>query len=202
MSTEKQKSAEKPKGKMKKLLIIGVGGLTLVGAGVGTGLYASGRMGGHEKAEDIHRPKLVARSEEPESESEGGEAKAAPPKVGTVSVKSDGMIVDPSKYEVTYFPMEQSFTANLADGGGFVQIGISLSTYYDGKVIGNIKRQMVPLRSAILMVLSEQVAPVLSTPQGKQQLRRQLTKAINEVLREKEGFGGIDSVYFTNLVIQ
>jgi flagellar protein FliL len=60
----------------------------------------------------------------------------------------------------------------------------------------------VPLRSAILLVLSEQVAPVLSTPQGKHQLRRQLTKAINDVLREKEGFGGIDSVYFTNLVIQ
>jgi flagellar protein FliL len=202
MSTEKQKPADKPKGKMKKMLIIGVGGLTLVGAGVGTGLYASGRMGGHEKAEDLHRPKLVERSEEPEAEAEGGEDKAAPPKVGTVSVKSDEMIVNPSKYEVTYFPMEQSFTANLADGGGFVQIGISLSTYYDGKVIGNIKRQMVPLRSAILLVLSEQVAPVLSTPQGKQQLRRQLTKAINEVLREKEGFGGIDSVYFTNLVIQ
>jgi len=33
-------------------------------------------------------------------------------------------------------------------------------------------------------------------------LQRDLTQAINDVLRQKEGFGGIDNVYFTNLVIQ
>jgi flagellar protein FliL len=43
---------------------------------------------------------------------------------------------------------------------------------------------------------------VLSTPEGKQILQRKLAHAINKVLREKEGFGGIDSVYFSNLVIQ
>ena len=98
--------------------------------------------------------------------------------------------------------MEQSFTANLADGAGFVQLGISLATYYDGKVVQNIERQAVPIRSSVLMVLSQQDAAVLSTPQGKQMLQRDLTAAINDVLREKESFGGIDNVYFTNLVIQ
>jgi flagellar FliL protein len=83
-----------------------------------------------------------------------------------------------------------------------VQIGISVSTYYDGKVIGNLKRQMVPIRSAILMVLSEQDGAALSTAQGKHMLQAQLTKAINQVLRQTEGFGGIDNVYFTTLVIQ
>jgi flagellar protein FliL len=117
-------------------------------------------------------------------------------------VTSDQAAVDPKKYEATYFPIEQSFTANLIDGAGFVQVGLSLSTYYDGKVIANIKRQSVPIRSAVLMALSEQDAMVLSTPEGKQMLQRKLTHAINTVLREKEGFGGIDNVYFTNLVIQ
>jgi flagellar FliL protein len=83
-----------------------------------------------------------------------------------------------------------------------VQIGISLATYYDGAVINNIKRQTTPIRSAVLMVLSEQDPAVLSTAEGKQALQKQLTQAINAVLREKEGFGGIDSVYFSNLVIQ
>ncbi|MBL0914478.1 MAG: flagellar basal body-associated FliL family protein, partial [Sphingopyxis sp.] len=73
---------------------------------------------------------------------------------------------------------------------------------YDGKVITNIKRQQVPIRSAVLMVLAEQDPALLSTSQGKQLLQRQLTNAINDVLREKEGFGGVDNVYFTSLVIQ
>ena len=93
-------------------------------------------------------------------------------------------------------------TTNLADGSGFLQVGISLSTFYDGKVISNIKRQQVPIRSAVLMVLAEQDPALLSTSQGKQRLQRQLTAAIHDVLRDKEGFGGVDNVYFTSLVIQ
>jgi flagellar FliL protein len=61
---------------------------------------------------------------------------------------------------------------------------------------------MVPIRSAILLTLSEQDGAVLSTPQGKHALQKQLARSINRVLREKEGFGGIDNVYFTNLVVQ
>ena len=123
-------------------------------------------------------------------------------KEGTVSVPNDRFKVDPSKYEITYIPVEQPFTANLADGSGFIQIGISLATYYDGKVVANVKRQDVPIRSAVLMILSEQDPAVLATAQGKQLLQRELARAINTVLREKEGFGGIDNVYFNSLVIQ
>ncbi len=119
-----------------------------------------------------------------------------------MSVPNDKFKVDPRKYEITYYPITESFTTNLADGSGFLQIGISLSTFYDGKVINNIKRQAVPIRSVVLMVLAEQDPVLLSTSQGKQRLQRQLTAVINDVLREKEGFGGIDNVYFTSLVIQ
>jgi flagellar protein FliL len=207
MSKDKEKDAasEKPKGgKMKKILLISTGATFLLGAGVGGGVYASGMLGGDKKHEDPNRPKLVERSEEPTEEAggEGGEAKEAPPKVGTVSVKSDNVPVDPKKFEPTYVPLEQSFTANLVDGQGFVQVGLSLSTYYDGKVVANVKRHMVPIRSAILLTLSEQDGAVLSTSQGKHALQKQLAKSINRVLREKEGFGGIENVYFTNLVVQ
>lgn len=203
-STDDAKPEKKKGGKAKKMLLIGMGTLIVLGAGVGAGVYASGSFMGtsHEKKEDPNRPKLVERSEEAEAPAEGEEGKDPPPKIGTVSVKSDRIKVDPKRFEVTYYAVEQPFTANLADGSGFVQMGLSLSTYYDGKVIANIKRQTVPIRSAILMVLSEQDAAVISTPMGKQMLQRQLTEAINEVLRQKEGFGGIDNVYFSSLVIQ
>jgi len=195
----------KKKGNARKLALYGVGGLALVGGGIGAGVYASGAgIVGEAKHEDPRRPKLVVRSEHAAEGGEGGhgEEKAMPRRTGTVAVEKEGLSIDPHKYEIAYYPIEQSFTANLADGSGFVQIGISLATYYDSRVGDNIERQIVPIRSAILMVLSDQQSAVLATPEGKQMLQRQLTKMINQVLREKEGFGGIDNVYFTNLVVQ
>ncbi len=199
------KPKEKPEiksGKSKKMLLIGVGATLLTAGGAAGGMYLNGGVTGKEAEEDPHRPKLVERSDEPsEAPAEGEEGKVAL-KEGTVAVENDRQKVDPKKFEVTYIGLDQSFTANLADGAGFVQLGISLATYYDGKLVQNVERQAVPIRSSVLMVLSQQDAAVLSTPQGKQMLQRDLTQAINEVLRQKEGFGGIDNVYFTNLVIQ
>lgn len=202
MAKDNVEGAPKKKGKFKKLLIIGVAAITLIGAGAGAGIYF-GALSAHESKPEDHFPKLVLRTEGEAEAAEGeGEGKEAPPKVGTVSVPNDKFKVDPKKYEITYYPIADSFTTNLADGSGFLQVGISLSTFYDGKVINNIKRQAVPIRSVVLMVLAEQDPALLSTSQGKQRLQRQLTAAINDVLRDKEGFGGIDNVYFTSLVIQ
>jgi len=208
MSKEKDEAAPPKKGgKMKKLAIYGVGGLALVGGGIGAGVYATGLgiVGGEAHHEDPRRPKLVLRSTdhaEPAEGGHGGDDKKAPRRVGTVAVEKEGGKIDPDKYEVAYYPIEQNFTANLADGNGFAQVGISVATYYDSRVADNLERQMVPIRSAVLMALSDQQAAVLATPEGKQILQRQLTAAINGVLREKEGFGGIDNVYFTSLVVQ
>jgi flagellar protein FliL len=201
MSKTKTEAEPKPK-KGKKLLLLSLGAILLAGGGAGVGLYLSGGVTGKQVHEDPNRPKLVERSDEPAEPAGEGEGGETALKEGTVSVKNDRAPVDPKKFEVTYVGLEQSFTANLADGAGFVQLGLSLATYYDGKVIQNIRRQSVPIRSAVLMILSQQDAAVLSTPQGKQLLQRDLTHAINHVLREKEGFGGIDNVYFSNLVIQ
>jgi flagellar FliL protein len=51
-------------------------------------------------------------------------------------------------------------------------------------------------------VLSTQNAEVLSSPEGREILQAQLTREVNHILRKKEGFGGIDNVYITNMVIQ
>lgn len=202
MTKDANKAAKKPAGKLKKMLFISVGAIILLGAGIGGGVYYAGGIAGKgHAAEDPNRPKLVERSALEEA-GDAGEGKEPPMKVGTVTVKSDAAKIDPKKYAATYLPLDQNFTANLADGAGFVQVGLSISTYFDGKVIMNVKQEMVPIRSAILMVLSEENIEQLSTPQGKQILQKKLTLAINNVLRDKHGFGGIDNVYFTNLVIQ
>lgn len=182
-----------------------LGALLLLGGGAGAGLYFGGYLTPHkaEKPEDPDRPKLVKRSEEPEepASNEGGESKPAP-RIGTVSVTSDRVRIDPRKYQAAYLALPENFTSNLSNGDGFVQVSLSVSTYYDDRVFANVKRHMVPIRSAILMVLSTQDEAILATPVGKARLQKLLTEAINRVLREKEAFGGIDNVYFSNLVIQ
>ncbi len=201
MTKDKQPLEEQKKpSKLKRLLLVGGLILVLVGGGAGAGLYFGANVMGAEPKEENHNPKLVERSHG--KEETGGEEGKEAPRVGTVNVPNDRLKPDPKKYAVAYYAMGESFTTNLADGSGFLQVGISLSTYYDDQVIANIKRQSVPIRSAVLMVLAEQDPAYLSTSQGKQRLQSQLTGAINEVLRSKEGFGGIDNVYFTSLVIQ
>jgi flagellar FliL protein len=201
-------TAETPEGKpkgswFKKLLLILISAAVLIGAGVGAAIYM-GLGSAHEASkEDPNRPKLVERSDEHEEPAaEGGDGKEPVFKVGTVSVKSDKVKVDPKKYEITYYPIEQQFTSNLADGESFIQIGLSIGTYYDGKMIANVKRQMTPIRAAILTVLSTQNGSVVSAPEGRQMLQAQLTRAVNQVLRDKEGFGGVENVYVTSMVIQ
>ena len=58
------------------------------------------------------------------------------------------------------------------------------------------------IRSAVLMELAEQEQMSLMTPQGKSALQKKLKSIINDVLKQKTGYGGIDNVYFTNFVIQ
>ncbi len=180
-------------GKLKKMLVFGGGALLLLGGGAGAGIYASGvGLGGHGAAakEDPNAPKLVKR--------EGGEDhEAAAPAHGAKPGEPDM-----SAYKATYYPLEQTFTSNLRDSDGFAQIGLGISTYYDDKMIENIKDSEMPIRSAVLLVLADQDALVIATPEGKTQLQKQLKLAINDVLKEKTGFGGVDSVYFTSFIIQ
>jgi flagellar protein FliL len=200
MAEDVKAPPEKKKGRPKKMIIASVAIIALIGAGAAGGVFVTGGLESGP-IEDPNRPKLVERKAEAAPIGEEADGKMLP-KEGTISVKSDRDPIDPKKFEITYFPIEQTFTANLADGGGFVQVGLSLSTYFDSKVIANIQRQLVPIRSAVLLTLSDQDAGVLSTNEGKQLLQRKLTKSINGVLREKEGFGGVENVYFSNLVIQ
>lgn len=202
----------KPKkkgGLVKKLVMFGVLPLVLVGGGAGAGLWAAGKTGGaHEKKEDPNRPKLMLKSEDGHSagaeggHGEGGEKSNISGGGGVPDEGPEPANPDPSEYQATYYAMEQPFTSNLADTDGFLQVGLGVSTYYDMKVIENLKAADMPVRSAILQVLAQQQAEALNTPQGKAALRKQLRDAINQSLKQNEGFGGVGDVFFTSFIIQ
>lgn len=194
MSDATETAPRKKKGGLMKWLLLGGGAIVLVGGGVGAGLYAAGAglAGAHPaEAEDPHKPKLVLK--------EGVKADEHP---APAKGKHGEPAIDATKYQSTYYPIEETFTSNLRDTDGFVQLGIGVSTFYDNRVIENLKKNEMPVRSAVLLTLADQDAFVITTPEGKKMLQGALKDSINEVLKSREGFGGIDSVYFTSLIIQ
>ncbi|TPG20814.1 flagellar basal body protein FliL [Sphingomonas koreensis] len=190
----------KKKGKLVKLIGLIVVLLLLIGGGVGAGMYFAGSMGGSAKAAaPDNQPRLVPKSEEVRvsaaggsgSETSGdGKKEATPPGEGG------------AKYASTYYELDKDFTANLQDSVHYVQVGIAVSTPYDQRVIDNLKTHEIAVRSAILMALGDTSEDEVFTSDGKKQLQVRLAKSINQVLQEKEGFGGIGNVYFTNFVVQ
>ncbi|WP_210357516.1 flagellar basal body-associated FliL family protein [Sphingomonas beigongshangi] len=206
MSDKPEADAPKKKGGKKKMLVMILGVLVLLGGGVGAGVYASssGLIGGHgaAKAED-NGPKLVPKSEQkrPKEGDEGGHGG------GESGGSASGGKHPPSggggdRYASNYFTMDPSFTSNLKDSVHIVQIGLAVSTPYDDTVIENLKTNDIAVRSAVLLTLGDTPEDQIFTSEGKQQLQGRLAKAINAVLEQKEGFGGISNVYFTSFVVQ
>ena len=54
----------------------------------------------------------------------------------------------------------------------------------------------------MLAVLADTDETDVQTPKGKEVLQHRLAQAINKVLTDSEGFGGVDAVYFKNFIIQ
>jgi flagellar protein FliL len=193
-----------PAKKSKKKIIISAISALLVlgGGGAAIGYYAGGSKA--HKAEDPNRPKLTKRGQE-------SGAKTAEPQEKDDGPKSDAQLsgkglpdtpADPRGYQATYYKIETPFTSNLKDSDSFIQMSLGISTYYDERVIQNVQAHEMALRSAVILTLAQQDAMLLSTPAGKEYLQQQLTHSFNATLRQKTGFGGIDNVYFTSLVVQ
>ena len=171
-------------------------GLVLLGAG-GGGTYAafaSGMLGeSSETAEDL-KPKLVMKG-------------AADPFPYAVDGKDKDKIEivhgsGGSKYRTAYYNFGDEFTSNLAGGAALVQISLAASTHHDGRVLMWLHEHETALRSRILVELASTEEADLMGVSGKQQLQERLAAAINEVLEEREGFGGVANVYFRSLIIQ
>ncbi|RYE02969.1 MAG: flagellar basal body-associated FliL family protein [Sphingomonadales bacterium] len=204
MENPKDDTNPAPKKKKGKLLLF-IGAPLLLAGGGGGAAYAMGWLnvaggGAHAEAKP-DEPRLVPKSEEQRAGAggggEGGEGAAAG-HGGQATPKGEGG----DKYASTYYPLEKEFTSNLQDSVHFIQVGVAVSTPYDGKVIESIKTHEIAIRSAILMALGETTEDEVFTAAGKKGMQERLAKSINAVLKEKEGFGGVGNVYFTNFIVQ
>jgi flagellar FliL protein len=195
--TDKKTDAKPKKG--KGLMVKAVGAIVLLGAGGGGayGLMATGVIGGHggdHKKED-NNPKLIRKGEEDPYAPKGGEGKEGGE---MLEVMGDGG----SEFRTVYFVFPDDFTSNLKNSDGLVQVSLAASTRRDGRVLLWMKKHELAIRSSMLAVLADTPEEDAYTLPGKEHMQKRLTDAINKVLTEREGFGGVDNVYFKTFLVQ
>ena len=200
MATAAPTADPAPKKKRgKKGIVMILGALILAGAGVGGGVFlaSSGMIGGGHGAEADPKkdlPKLLPKGSKPKAaEGEGGDHGGG---------GEGGSAAEGPKYESSYFQLEKEFTTNLKESTHLMQLGIAVSTPYDDKVIAHLKAHELAVRSAVLTEINNTDEERIFSAEGKKDLQQRLVKAINAVLKEKEGFGGVANVYFTNFIVQ
>ncbi len=187
---------EMPKKSGKMKLLIGAVALLGLGAGGAYGAVAMGFIGVHaEGVEEPDVPQLVAKGDEDlyAAAGEGGEGDAA-----VTAVYGEGG----SEYRTAYYSFEEPFTSNLRNSPGLMQVSIAASTHHDGRVIQWLALHELAIRSAILVELANTPEEDAYTLEGKERLQARLATAINHVLEENEGFGGVDAVHFRTFLVQ
>ncbi|MBI1402557.1 MAG: flagellar basal body-associated protein FliL [Porphyrobacter sp.] len=190
------KDGDSGKGGKGLVIKIALGAVALLalGAGGAYGAYAAGLFGEPAGAHEPDEPKLVLKGEEepyPLPGAEKGKEEAAP-------VYGEGG----SKYRTAYYSFADSFTSNLADSPGLIQVELAVSTRRDGRVLQWVHNHELAIRSAILVQLASTTEAEVYDAAGKEKLAKRLTRAVNAVLEEKEGFGGIDAVHFEGFLVQ
>jgi flagellar FliL protein len=205
MADEKPKDSEDGKKKLPIVpIILGVLVVMLVAGGaVFATLMLTGAPSGNALQEELDAI---------ESEAEAGGA--APAGAATTraptsqrqapSTTPPTLMVtpNPSRLETLYHEMERPLTANLGASRRVMQVSIAIMTHYDQMVVNNILKHELAIRSALLSVLSNQPEEALSRPNFRVELAEELRLTINAVLEQFENFGGVETVFFTEFLIQ
>ncbi|MDF2457866.1 MAG: fliL [Nitrospira sp.] len=175
-TAEDDKTPARSAGIPLKLVILIVGGTLLLGLG---GTIAFMKFGGHKedaRTESSPSPQAAASGKQEESAAK------------TRDVNTPGAIYD-----------VDPFIVNLADVPEARYLKLTVKLELDRPDVASDLGARVPqLRDTILILLSSKDAASLRTPQGKFQLKEELTQRANALLPK----GGIRSAYFTEFVVQ
>jgi flagellar FliL protein len=87
------------------------------------------------------------------------------------------------------------------DGARYVQMTLQAMARSE-ETIAAVKQHSPAIRNSVLFKISGYDLELLTTQAGKEQLRKDLLVAANEILTKNGSEEGIEELYFTSLVIQ
>ena len=199
MAEEKVAEApgENKKSPMIKVIILVVGLLVVVGAAVGgtlamTGFFSKKPADAEQLAEgDPDKDSKPAKSG-------SGAAKADTPQKKALPKDAQ------ARFEKSYMDLDdkKALVANISNSRKVMQVSLSLMTQYDDRVFQNVEKHRAALRSAALDVLRQVAEADIMKPEFRSELAKRLRDKINVELERLENFGGIEEVFFTELVYQ
>jgi flagellar FliL protein len=201
MAAEPETEPTKKKLPIVKILLGVVGALVLLALGAGAAILYTKLTKPPEE-----NPLAIVIEKKAD---DGAKADGAKGEAGEKSKASDK---DPSpsgkpvpsreQYVTSYFEFPGNFTTNMKGSRRFVQMAIGLATQYDKRVIENVQKHEVAIRSEVLAILADQTEADLVGVDNRRRIQGLIKDAINRVLMERTDFGGIENVYITALVMQ
>lgn len=102
-----------------------------------------------------------------------------------------------------FIPLNPPIIVNIVDGGKVrhMQVIIEIKLV-DPTESAKVDLHKGPIRHELILLLSSQDAATISSALGKEQLRKDALAAVQKVMQEQEGKPIIESLYFTNFIIQ
>ena len=102
-----------------------------------------------------------------------------------------------------FIPLNPPIVVNIMDGQRIrhMQVIIEIKLV-DPANSAKIDLHKGPIRHELILLLSSQDAGTISSALGKEQLRKDALEAIQKVMQELEEDPIVESLYFTNFIIQ
>ena len=113
--------------------------------------------------------------------------------------QSDQKLLAPPKY----LAIKPAILVNFQNPkrARFLQVTVEVMSRQE-KVIEAVKHHLPVIRNSLVFLFSSQDAAVISSREGKENLRQQVLVEIQHILEEQIGEPGIEDVYFTSFVMQ
>jgi len=202
----------KPKKPILMIIVAGVVLLVVLAAAIGGTLFATGFFdskdkkaaeatlaeleggkGGHGGKDDGHGGK-----DDGHGGKEGAAGKPATAASGPVA-KTPAEL---QRFEYRYHEMEKDLVANLTASKKIMQVKVAIMTRYDDRVVNNVKKHELALRSVALDVMRKTKAEDIEQPDFRKLLAEKIRDEMNSTLQKFEDFGGIEEIMFTNFIVQ
>lgn len=110
---------------------------------------------------------------------------------------------EPVKQEAIYQPLDPAFVVNYAVSGRqrYMQVSVVLMGR-DAAGMAKLNQHLPLIRNQLVMLFGSEEFEALTTAEGKQALRDKATLAVKALLEKEVGDPVIESVLFTNMVLQ
>jgi flagellar FliL protein len=192
---EEVEVVEEKKGGLVKILLFAIIGILVIVISIGATLFLTGFFDA--------KPVVVDENGNVVTQQAAGEAvEEVDPNAPKALSKVSKELPEGQKFDQLYNEMARSFTVNLSGSKQFCQFTMGFMTHYDQRVVDNVYKHELAMRSAIIMEVSTYSMDQLATVTDKQKLANNIKARMNQVLIGYEDFGGIEEVFFTEFVIQ